>query len=134
MSKLSMIEGIGESFELKLKEAGVGSVEKLLEVGANKKGRDELAEKSGIAEKLILKWTNHADLFRIKGIAGEYAELLEAAGVDTVVELATRKPENLTAKILEVNKAKELVRKVPALKQIEDWVDQAKKLPRAVSY
>lgn len=84
MSKLSLIEGIGESYELKLDEAGVKSIEGLLEACATKKGRSELAEKTGISEKLVLKWTNHADLIRIRGIGGEYAELLEAAGVDTV--------------------------------------------------
>jgi predicted flap endonuclease-1-like 5' DNA nuclease len=134
MSKLSMIEGIGETYELKLKEAGIGSVEALVAFCAHKKGRDALALKTGIGEKLILKWTNHGDLFRIKGIAGQYAELLEASGVDTVIELATRKPENLAAKLLEINAAKKLVRQVPSVKQVEDWVAQAGKLPRAVFY
>jgi len=134
MSKLSMIEGIGESYETKLKEVGVSSVEGLLETCSSKKGRKELAEKTGITEKLILKWANHADLARIKGIGGEYAELLEAAGVDTVAELAKRKPDNLLAKMVEVNEAKKLVRQMPAQKQVEDWVKQAAALPRAIEY
>lgn len=134
MSKLSMIEGIGESYETKLKEAGVKSVEGLLKACATKKNRDDLAAKSGIGEKLILKWANHADLFRIKGIGGEYAELLEAAGVDTVPELANRKPANLLAKILEVNEEKKLVRKTPTQAQLEDWVQQAAELPRMLQY
>jgi predicted flap endonuclease-1-like 5' DNA nuclease len=92
------------------------------------------SKEAGISEKLILKWTNHADLFRIKGIAGEYAELLEASGVDTVIELATRKPENLAAKMAEVNEVKKLVRQVPSTKQVADWVGQAAKLPRKVFY
>jgi len=134
MSKLMMIEGIGEAYETKLKIAGVKSVEALLKTCATKKGRDLLAEQSGIGEKLILKWANHADLFRIKGIGGEYAELLEAAGVDTVPELAKRKPANLMAKIIEVNEAKELVRKLPTEKQVESWVEQAAGLPRILNY
>ncbi|MBP2639651.1 MAG: hypothetical protein H6Q66_602 [Firmicutes bacterium] len=134
MSKLSMIEGIGESYETKLKEAGVSSVEGLLETCSSKKGRKELAEKTGITEKLILKWANHADLARIKGIGGEYAELLEAAGVDTVAELAKRKPDNLLAKMVEINEAKKMVRQMPAQKQVEDWVKQAAALPRALEY
>ncbi|MBP1762559.1 MAG: hypothetical protein H6Q64_2101 [Firmicutes bacterium] len=134
MSKLSMIEGIGESYETKLKEAGVSSVEGLLETCSSKKGRKELAEKTGITEKLILKWANHADLARIKGIGGEYAELLEAAGVDTVAELAKRKPDHLLAKMLEINEAKKMVRQMPAQKQVEDWVKQAAALPRALEY
>jgi predicted flap endonuclease-1-like 5' DNA nuclease len=134
MSGLSMIEGIGESYETKLKAAGLSSVEELLEAGRSKKGREGLAEKTGISEKLISKWANHADLARIKGIGGEYAELLEAAGVDTVPELSQRKPENLMAKMVEVNEAKKLVRKTPTLSQVEDWVKQAGDLPRMLEY
>jgi predicted flap endonuclease-1-like 5' DNA nuclease len=134
MPKIVDVEGIGETYAAKLKEAGVATTDKLLEVAATKKGRDELAAKTGIAGKLILEWVNLADLFRIKGIGSEYSDLLEEAGVDTVVELATRKPENLFAKIVEVNTAKKLVRKVPTEAAVKDWVEQAKKLPRKVEY
>ena len=134
MSKLTIIEGIGEVYEEKLKVAGVTSIESLLETCATKKGRTELAENAGISEKLILKWANHADLSRVKGIGGEYAELLEAAGVDTVPELARRKAENLVEKMLEVNEEKKLVRRPPTLSQVEDWIEQAGKLPRLLQY
>ena len=134
MSKLSMIEGVGASYEGKLKEAGIGSVEKLLEFCAEKKGRTALAEKTGLSDKLILKWTNHADLFRIKGVGGQYAELLEAAGVDTVVELANRKAENLFKKLEEVNAEKNLCNRIPPEKVVKGWVEQAGKLPRVVKY
>ena len=99
-----------------------------------KKSRAKLAEKSGITEKLILKWANYADLFRIKGVGGEYAELLEAAGVDTVPELAKRKAESLAAKMAEVNSAKKLVRRVPNAKQVQNWIEQAGKLQRIIQY
>jgi predicted flap endonuclease-1-like 5' DNA nuclease len=134
MPKIVDIEGIGEKFAATLKEAGVLTTEKLLEVAATKKARQELAAKTGISEKLILEWVNLADLFRIKGIGSEYSDLLEEAGVDTVVELATRKPENLYAKIVEVNTAKKLVRKVPTEAAVKDWVEQAKKLGRKVEH
>lgn len=134
MAKLSVIEGIGEAYEEKLNASGVKSMEALLETCSTKKGRVQLAEKTGISEKLILKWTNHADLARIKGIGGEYAELLEAAGVDTVPELAGRKAENLFKKMVEVNEDKSLVRKLPTEKQVQDWIDQASKLPRVMQY
>lgn len=132
--KLNIIEGIGDSYEQKLKEAGIKSSEQLLESCSSKKGRTKLAEKTGITEKLILKWTNHADLFRIKGVGGEYAELLEAAGVDTVPELAKRKADNLAAKMAEVNEAKKLVRRIPIPKQVGYWIEQAGKLPRIMQY
>ena len=134
MSRLSVIEGIGEIYEAKLEAAGVKSIEALLDTCATKKGRADLAEKTGISEKLVLKWANHADLARIKGVGGEYAELLEASGVDTVPELAMRKAENLFKKMQEVNEAKSLVRKLPTEAQVEDWVKQAGALPRILKY
>jgi len=134
MTKLSTIEGIGEAYEAKFEGIGIKSVEALLEAAITKKNREELAEKTGLSEKLILKWANHADLFRVKGVAGEYAELLEAAGVDTVPELAQRNAGNLTKKMEEVNEVKKLVRKLPTEKQVEGWVQQAKELPRVLQY
>src|SRR5512136_2340574 len=134
MTKLINIEGIGEAYEKKLNAAGVFSIEELLEKGAAPKGRKELAAKTGIGDALILKWVNHADLFRIKGIGSEYADLLEAAGVDTVPELAQRKAENLTSKLVAVNEEKKLVRKLPVQSQVEAWIEEAKKLPRVVTY
>jgi len=134
MANLLEIEGIGEVYARKLKAAGVGSTDALLKAGATPKGRKELAEASGIGDALILEWVNHVDLFRIKGVAEEYADLLEEAGVDTVPELAQRKPDNLLEKMTAVNKTKKLVRRLPVLKQVTDWVAQAKKLPRVISY
>ena len=134
MASIEAIEGIGAVYAIKLREAGVRTVEKLLEVGATKKGRVELAAATGISEKLILTWANHADLFRIKGVSSQYSELLEAAGVDTVVELGNRKAENLHAKMLEVNEKKKLVRRPPSLNMVESWVKQAGKLPRVMTY
>ncbi len=134
MTKLTTIEGIGEANAAKLKGAGVKTVEALLEKAATKQGRQALAQATGIADGQILKWANHADLFRIKGIGGEYAELLEAAGVDTVPELAQRNPENLYAKMKEVNEEKKLVRQLPTPQKVVDWVAQAKGLPRVMTY
>lgn len=134
MTKLSDIEGIGASYSAKLEEAGVSSLEDLLKRCCEKKGRKEIAEKSGISEKLVLNWVNRADLSRVKGVSTQYADLLECAGVDTVPELAQRKPENLQAKMSEINADKKLVRKVPSVAQVQDWVAQAKKLPRLVSH
>jgi predicted flap endonuclease-1-like 5' DNA nuclease len=134
MTKLIKIEGIGPAYEKKLNAVGLFSLQDLLEKGASPKGRKEIADKTGISDALILKWANRADLFRIKGIGEEYGDLLEAAGVDTVPELAQRKAENLYQKIVETNNAKKLVRKLPAVSQIKNWVEQAKKLPRLLTY
>jgi predicted flap endonuclease-1-like 5' DNA nuclease len=134
MTKLVKIEGIGGAYEKKLNAVGLFSLQDLLEKGATPKGRKEIADKSGISEALILKWANRADLFRVKGIGEEYSDLLEAAGVDTVPELAQRKADNLYQKVVEINNAKKLVRKLPAVSQIKNWVEQAKKLPRLLTY
>lgn len=134
MASLVNIEGIGESYAQKLREAGVASQEELLEMGASRAGRQELAEKTGISSKLVLEWVNQADLCRIRGVGEEYADLLEAAGVDTVPELAQRNPDNLSAKLGQVNEEKELVRQMPSISQVRDWVAQAKELPRVVEY
>jgi predicted flap endonuclease-1-like 5' DNA nuclease len=109
-------------------------VEALLEQGATRKGRKDIAKKAEVSEKLVLKWVNRADLARVKGIGEEYANLLEATGVDTVPELAQRNAENLHKKLIEVNDEKNLVRKVPAQSQVEDWIKQAKELDRVVTY
>ncbi len=134
MSKLSEIEGIGEAYSAKLEDAGITSLENLLETGCEKKGRQAIAEKSGVSEKLILSWVNRADLSRVKGVSTQYADLLKVAGVDTIPELAQRKAENLQAKMAEVNEEKNLVRKIPTVSQVEDWVAQAKELPRIITH
>ena len=134
MAGIKGIEGIGEVYGEKLKALGVRSKAALLEAGATKKGRAELAAKAGVGEKLILGWVNRADLFRVKGVGTQYADLLENAGVDTVVELANRKAENLVEKMTQVNADKRLVRQLPALSKVQDWIAQAEKLPRKVSY
>lgn len=132
--KIIEIEGIGNVYAEKLEAAGVKTTEDLLDKAATKTGRKKLAEETGISEKLILKWANHADLFRIKGIAGQFAELLEAAGVDTVKELRHRVPANLHAKVMEVNEEKNMCNRVPTEAEIEKMVAQAKELEPRITY
>ncbi|NNC64565.1 MAG: DUF4332 domain-containing protein [Gammaproteobacteria bacterium] len=134
MANIDTIEGIGSSYANTLREAGVGSVEALLEAACEKKGRQELATKTGLSEKLLLKWVNMADLFRVNGVAGQYAELLECAGVDTVAELAQRNPNSLHGMLESANNEKNVVRRVPALKIVQSWITEAKTLPRKVNY
>ena len=132
--KIIDIEGIGENFASKLMAENIDTVEQLLDRCAAPAGRKDLAEKTGISEKLILRWTNHADLFRVDGIGPQFAELLEAAGVDTVKELRHRVPANLAAKLLEVNEEKHLCRRVPVESELQRMIDQAKELEPRVTY
>ena len=134
MAKISSIEGIGKKYSEKLENAGIKTVEGLLEIGATKKGRKDLAARAEVSEKMILNWVNRADLFRIKGIGSQYADLLENAGVDSVPELAHRNPEHLLLKLQEINDARHLVRAMPYLKQVRKWVGRAKDLKKVVTH
>ena len=132
--KVIDIEGVGAAYAEKLAAAGIVTTAQYLDKCTTPAGRKALAEQTGISDKLILKWANHADLFRVKGVGPQFAELLEAAGVDTVKELAHRNAENLAAKMLEVNEEKHLVRRVPVAKEIQKMIDCAKELPGTMTY
>lgn len=134
MTTLKEIEGIGSAYAAKLNKAGVRGTSGLLKMGGTKKGRQELAKSTGFNAKTILGWVNRADLFRVKGIGGQYSDLLEAAGVDTVVELAKRRPEVLLEAMAKANKKLNKVNQMPALSQVKMWVKRAKSLKRAVQY
>ena len=131
--KIIDIEGVGDVYAEKLQAAGINTVDELLDRCAAPKGRKELEEATGISGKLILRWTNHADLFRVNGVGPQFAELLEAA-VDTVKELRHRVAENLQPKLEEVNAEKNLCNRVPSVKEVQKMIDQAKELEPRVSY
>ncbi len=132
--KIDEIEGIGPVYGEKLRMAGIATVDQLLEKCAGKAGRVALAKETDIEEKMILKWTNHADLFRIPGVGPQFSELLEASGVDTVKELRNRNAENLYAKIVEVNESKKLVRRLPSQPQVAEMIEEAGKLEPLMTY
>lgn len=132
--KVIDIEGVGAAYAEKLAAAGINNTDELLEKCAAPAGRKALAEETGIEEKKILRWCNHADLFRVKGVGPQFAELLEAAGVDTVKELAHRNAENLAAKMAEVNAEKNLVNRVPVASELQRMIDGAKELPGVLTY
>ena len=134
MTTLVEIEGIGPANAAKLNKAGVRGVNGLLKMGGTKKGRQELSKATGFAPKVILAWVNRADLFRVKGVGTQYSDLLEAAGVDTVVELSKRDAKKLAETLATVSAKGNLTNRVPTVKMVKGWVAQAKKLPRAVSY
>jgi predicted flap endonuclease-1-like 5' DNA nuclease len=131
---IAKIEGIGPVFKEKLAAVGITTTRGLLDRARDPKARAALAEESGIEAARILKWANMADLMRVKGIGEEFSELLEAAGVDTVKELKTRKAETLAAKIAEVNATRKLVRAVPSQKLVARWIDGAKTLAPWLTY
>ena len=134
MTDLTTIEGIGEVYSGQLSAAGISTTEDLLEKAATPAGRQAVEEETGISGKLVLRWANMADLFRIKGVSEEYADLLEACGVDTVPELAQRNPENLYQALIQTNEEKQLVRVIPGESQVASWVSEAKELPRILTY
>ena len=131
---IKKIEGIGPKYAATLAKSGVKTTNRLLKDGASKKGRQMLAQKTGISEKLILEWVNLADLMRVKGVGEEYSDLLEEAGVDSVKELRNRVADNLYQAMLDTNAKKKLVRRPPSKKQVSNWVKEAKKLPPVITY
>ncbi len=133
--KIEDVEGIGPTYAARLQEAGINTTDDMLMAGATSASRDKVAEMTGISGKLILEWTNHVDLMRIDGVGSEYADLLEAAGVDSPAELAQRNAANLAQTFQELDAARpNTVRRVPSQATIEGWIEQAKKLPKAVSH
>ncbi|MCJ7434814.1 MAG: DUF4332 domain-containing protein [Anaerolineales bacterium] len=134
MPTLIEIEGIGPVNAAKLNKAGVRGTNGLLKMGGTKKGRQELSKATGFSSKTILEWVNRADLFRVNGVGTQYSDLLEATGVDTVVELSKRKPESLLESMAKTNAKKNLVNLMPALSLVKAWVKNAKSLKRAVEY
>lgn len=131
---LIQIEGIGQTYAKTLGDAELKTTDDLLESAGSATGRKNLSTRTGIPEQLLLEWVNRADLMRVKGVGEEFSDLLEASGVDTVKELATRVPANLQAKMSEVNEAKKLTRRVPNLTEVEAWVAEAKTMPAKVSH
>lgn len=134
MPSIDAIEGIGPTYATKLRKAGIRTTEALLKRGATRSGRKQVAGATGLTDNQILEWVNRADLIRVKGVGEEYSDLLEAAGVDTVKELRTRKAANLHAKMVEVNGKKHLVRRLPTEDMVAGWIASAAKLPAAVKY
>ncbi|KAA0278636.1 MAG: DUF4332 domain-containing protein [Chloroflexi bacterium] len=131
---LVAIEGIGPVRAAKLNKAGVRGTFGLLKFGATRKGRQELAKATGFDSKTILEWVNRADLFRVKGIGTQYSDLLEAAGVDTAVELAKRNPKALLQALADANLKLNKVNQMPGLSNIEAWVKHAKSLKKVIEY
>ena len=128
------IEGIGPTYAEKLKAVGIKTTDDLLEMGGTKKGREKISASTGIPESLILTWVNHSDLFRIKGIASQFSELLEGAGVNTVREFAQRNAENLHAKLTETNEKFGLSGRVPSVDKLKEMIEIAKTLKAKVSH
>lgn len=132
--KIEDIEGIGPVLGEKFRAAGVKDTDSLLQNALTAAQRKTLAEKTGLTEARILKFANMADLYRISGVGSEYSELLEAAGVDTVPELAQRNAANLVQAMTAVNQEKKLTRQVPTESEVSRWIEQAKTLPRMIEH
>lgn len=132
--KIIDVEGIGPIYAAKLEEAGAATTEQLLEKGATAKGRSDIAGATGIDEGKVLTWVNHVDLMRLTGVGSEYADLLEAAGVDSPAELAHRNAANLATTMGEANAARPMVRQLPSEAQVQRWIEEAKTLPRIVEH
>ena len=134
MPSIDSIVGMAPRQATKLRKARIRTTEGLLRRGATRKGRRQIANATGFTEQQVLEWVNRADLMRVKGIGGEYSDLLESTGVDTIKALRSRKPANLHAKMIEVNEKKHLVRRLPTERMVDGWVAHAARLDAVVKY
>jgi len=132
--KIIEIQGVGEVYAQKLSDIGIHTASDLLDKCKTHAGRKDVEAQTGISGKLILTWANHADLFRVKGIGPQFAELLEASGVDTVRELGHRVPENLQQKLEQVNAEKNLTNRVPSVRELQKMIEEAKSCPAVMEY
>ena len=132
--RIEDLEGVGPVYGARLRAAGVQTTDDLLEKAGPAAGRRALAAAADIGPDLLLRWANHADLYRISGVGSEYADLLEASGVDSCPELAQRNAANLATTMAEANAARALVRRLPTEEVVAGWIDQAKKLPKVVTH
>jgi predicted flap endonuclease-1-like 5' DNA nuclease len=132
--KIDEIQGIGPAFKAKLTEAKIETTDDLLEHCADSSGRKSISERTGLSESQLLDWSNMADMMRISGVGPQFAELLEASGVDTVKELQHRNAENLAAKISEINSEKKLAKSSPAASTVQEWIEQAKTLKPTIKH
>lgn len=131
---IAKLRGLDEALAGKLKAEGLKDSDLFLETASTPKGRKELAAKCEVDTKVILQLANRADLARVKGVAGVFGDLLEVAGVDTVKELATRRPDNLHKKMVETNDEQKIAGRNPTMADVEGWVAQAKELPKTLQY
>lgn len=128
------IEGIGKEYGDKLRAVDIQTTADLLRRCGTKKGREGVSTESGVSEKLLLDWVNRADLMRINGVAEEYADLMEVAGVDTVKELATRNADNLAEALATANAEKKCTDRVPSAETVKKWIDEAGTMEAMVSH
>jgi predicted flap endonuclease-1-like 5' DNA nuclease len=131
---IGKLRGMSAEVAAKLKEQGIYDSDQLLAAARTPAGRKDLAEQAGVESQVILELANRADLARVRGVAGVFSDLLEQAGVDTVKELATRNPDNLFAKLVEINTEKKLAGRTPHQSLVKDWIAQAKELPKLLEY
>ena len=132
--RIDEIEGIGPSYRAKLESADIRDTENLLEACRHRKGRKGVSAQTGISEKLLLEWSNMADLMRVSGIGPQNAELLEASGVDTIAELRHRNPVNLAIQMRRVNAKKRLCKTTPTADRLDVWISQAKNITSKISH
>ena len=134
MPSIDAVEGIGQRTATKLRKNGIRTTEALLKRAGDRKGRRKLAGETGFTEKQLLEWVNRSDMMRCKGIGGEYSDLLESAGVDTIKELRRRNAASLTKKMVEINEKKKLVRRLPTESMVSRWIEFAKDLEPTVKH
>lgn len=132
MARIDQVAGIGHKEATKLRKVGVRTSKSLTECASTRRGRTELAKKTGLTPKDLQLWVHHADLLRIRGVGAEYALLLVEAGVDTLRDLRRRNPTALLAKIIGLNGSQKVVERLPTEAMVEGWIETAGELDPSI--
>ncbi|MCI0677953.1 MAG: DUF4332 domain-containing protein [Actinobacteria bacterium] len=133
MASIDQVAGVDHKKATKLRKAGIRTSKALIETASTRRGRSELARATGITPKDLQMWVHHADLLRVRGVGAEYAELLVAAGVDTLRDLRRRNPTALVAKIIGLNGANRVVNRLPTESMVEGWIVSAAELEPSIN-
>ena len=128
------IQGLGPVYGAKLRAVNIATIRRLLAIGQTADGRQKIATQTGIHISMILTWVNHADLLRVPGLNPQYAEILEAAGVNSPLALARRNASSLTATLTRVNAERHLVPEVPEEDTVAAWIAAAAGIKKVVTH
>ena len=123
------IDGIGKGFGKRLRKIGIQTPTDLLEkCQDDTRYAKHIAQAMNQNEKTVSIWLNMADLLRIEGVDGKYAELLYLSGIKSSVDLATSDVNKVRFKMKNVVKNQHHAKKTPKKKLISKWIALAKTL------
>lgn len=96
--------------------------------------RDAVAYATGIAVAQLAEIARLCEFLQVRGIGPRAADLLMAAGVFNVADLAARDPSVLVAELETVNNVERITGTNPTFDHVRDWVSGAATATYRVEY